>query len=225
MRKIGSFNALEKFGRIRLSKYFFMRDFLYSEIGNFYGIPNHPEDPDLAIQNGTRLATDLLDPLVETFGPISVRSSYRSLAVNAFGNEKGHNCASNEANFAGHIWDETDANGRKGATACIVIPWFADQYENGRDWRDLAWWVHDHLPYSAMNFFPNRAAFNLTWSSEPSRTISSFIPPRGRLLASGGTPGEPIEERRARYRDFPKFRGIRYPVLPEQWAGNARKTG
>ena len=38
MRKIGSYGSLEKFGRIRLSKNFFMRDFLYSEISNFYGI-------------------------------------------------------------------------------------------------------------------------------------------------------------------------------------------
>lgn len=221
MRKIGSFNSLEKFGRIRLSKYFFMRDFLYSEIGNFYGKPNLPEDPALAIESGTRLATDLLDPIVETFGPIAIRSSYRSLSVNACGNEKGHNCASNEANFAGHIWDKIDASGRAGATACIVVPWFADQYENGRDWRDLAWWIHDHLPYSAMTFFPNRAAFNLSWTSAPTRTISSFIAPKGRLLASGSDPSERLEERRSRYHDFPEFRGISYPDVPDQWASRS----
>ena len=34
------FNALEAFGRERLSAHFFMRDFLYSEISAVYGIPN-----------------------------------------------------------------------------------------------------------------------------------------------------------------------------------------
>lgn len=217
VRKIGSCDALENFGRIRLSKYFFMRDFLYSEIGNFYGIPNASDDPKLAIETGTRLATDLLDPLVETFGPIAVRSSYRGLRVNEFGNQKGHNCASNESNFAGHIWDQRDAAGRMGATSCIVVPWFADQYEAGRDWRDLAWWVHDHLPYSAMYFFPNRAAFNLTWSDRPSRTISSYIAPRGRLLASDAVPEENEEQRRRRYADFPPFRGVAMPEVPRAW--------
>lgn len=144
MKRISSMGSLEKLGRVRLSKHFFMRDFLYSEIGNFYGIPNLPENPTLAIEAGTRLATELLDPLVETFGPITVRSSYRSPQVNEFGNKNGHSCARNEANYAGHIWaghiwDIRDAAGRVGASACIVIPWFSDQYEAGRDLRDLAW--------------------------------------------------------------------------------------
>lgn len=50
MKKIETYSALDKFGRIRLSKNFFMRDFLYSEISNFYGIPNLPDNPDLAIE-------------------------------------------------------------------------------------------------------------------------------------------------------------------------------
>lgn len=103
-----------------------MRDFLYLEIGNLHGIPKLPEDPTLAIQCGTRLATELLDPLVETFGPITVRSSYRSPKVNEFGNKNGLSCARNAANYAGHIWGIRDAEGHMGATACIVIPLFAD---------------------------------------------------------------------------------------------------
>ena len=54
MRKPGSVSSLEELGRVRLSENFFMRDMLYSEIANFYGIPNIPDDPDLAIAAGTR---------------------------------------------------------------------------------------------------------------------------------------------------------------------------
>ena len=78
MRKPQSINALEELGRIRLSKSFFMRDFLYSEISNFYKIPNIPDDPDLAIKAGTKLCEELLEPLQETFGRIEIRSAYRS---------------------------------------------------------------------------------------------------------------------------------------------------
>jgi len=39
-------------------------------------------------------------------------SSCRSLTVNEWGHEKGHSCASNKNNFAGHIWDEKDDNGK-----------------------------------------------------------------------------------------------------------------
>ena len=217
MRAITSFDLLERLGRIRLSRHFFLRDFLYSEIANFHVLPNLPDDPELMIAAGTRLATDCLDPLVETFGPIAIRSSYRSPLVNGFGNERGLNCAKNEANFAGHIWDRRDSAGRMGATACIVIPWFADQYDRGRDWRDLAWWLHDHLPYSALQFFPIRAACNLTWREEPERMISSFIAPKGKLLAAGAAPSEDAATRAARSADFPPFRGITYPEIPARW--------
>ncbi|MFN3969917.1 MAG: hypothetical protein ACK4L4_00915 [Gemmobacter sp.] len=209
MRATTSLAALKKLGRVRLSRHFFLRDFLYSEIGSFHAIPNLPEDADLLVAAGTRMATELLDPLVETFGPIAVRSSYRSPAVNAFGNAHGLNCAANAANHAGHIWDRRDAKGRMGACACIVIPWFSDQYDRGRDWRDLAWWIHDHLPYSAMQFFPRRAAFNLTWREDPARRITSYATPRSTLLASGA---EAPPDRANGYRDFPPFRGIAYPV-------------
>jgi hypothetical protein len=225
VRRPGTYTALEDLGRVRLSRHFFLRNFLHSEIGNFYGRPNIPEDPDLAIAAGTRLATELLDPLVETFGPIEIRSGYRSPDLNHFGATEvtPQKCAANPKNYAGHIWDRRDAGGRMGACVSVVVPWFADRYATGdttgdttgsttgRDWRDLAWWVHDHLPYHAMTFFPKLAAFNLTWRESPERTIGSYIPPRGTLLAPGAEPAESLAERRARYAEFPPFRGIRYP--------------
>lgn len=86
MRKPQSVDALETLGRVRLSKLFFMRDFLYSEIANHYGIPNIPNDPDLAIEAGKHLCEELLEPLQATFGRIAIRSAYRSRAVNDLGN-------------------------------------------------------------------------------------------------------------------------------------------
>jgi hypothetical protein len=180
-RRPASMRALEELGRVRLSPNFFMREFLYSEIANFYGIPNIPDDPDLAIKAGRRLCMELLEPLQESFGALAIRSAYRSPAVNDFGNKHGLNCARNEADRAGHIWDQRDRQGRLGATACIVVPWFADRYADGADWRALAWWIHDHLPYHHLQFFPKLAAFNITWREEPERIISSYIAPRGIL--------------------------------------------
>ena len=202
--------GLEALGRVRLSKYFYFRDFLYSEIGSFHRIPNIPDDPDLAIETGRRLCEDLLDPLTETFGPLAIRSGYRAPDLNRFGNENGMSCARNDNPIECHIWDRGRGAARIAGTS-LVIPWFADRYDGGRDWRDLAWWIHDHLPYSEMGFFPKLAAFNLVWRPVPRRTISSYIAPRGTLLAAGDDPAEPAELRRARYADFPPFRGLRYP--------------
>ena len=49
----------EDFGRIRLSKSFFMRDFLYSEIAALRGMANLPDDPDLAVSAGRKLCETL----------------------------------------------------------------------------------------------------------------------------------------------------------------------
>ena len=191
IRKPESVSALDDLGRIRLSKSFFMREFLYSEVANLHGIPNIPDDPDLAVSVGKRLCEELLEPLNSTFGKVVIRSAFRSCEVNGFCNEqqrqkkKGYSCASNEANYAGHIWDRRDADGLSGATACIVIPWFADRYENGEDWRALAWWIHDHLPYSSLYFFPRMAAFNISWHEKPKRRIDSYVEPKGCLTKPG----------------------------------------
>ena len=200
--------SLETMGRQRLSKHFFMRDFLYSEIGSFHRVPNIPDLPDLALERGQAFCTALLDPLEETFGRIAVRSGYRSSALNGFGNARGLNCARNDHPLECHIWDRP---GVAVAGATIVIPWFADRYAAGRDWRDLAWWLHDHLDYSEIWVFPKLCAFNLSWRPVPQRRIDSYVAPRGTLLRAGAEPVEDRAARAARYADFPPFRGIAYP--------------
>ncbi len=203
MKAPKTYTALESLGRVRLSRHFYLRNFLYSEIGNIYGVPNLPDDPDLMIAAGTRLAEDLLEPLVDTFGPIEVRSAHRSPVVNALGNRRGHACSKNDRTRANHIWDQRDAAGRMGACATIVIPWFADRYNTGRDWRDLAFWLSAHLDFHEVWFFPKNAAFNLTWREEPEHRVLSYIAPKGHLA--------PDPDADQRWVDFPRFRGIEFP--------------
>jgi len=185
MRKPESVRSLENLGRVRLSPSFFMRDFLHSEIADFYGIPNIPEEPDVAVAAGRRLCLELLEPLQATFGRLAIRSAYRAPAVNALGNRRGLSCASNGRNYGRHIWDRRDAEGCMGAMATVVVPWFADCHAAGMDWRALAWWIHDNLPYSQLQFFPKLAAFNIGWHERPRRRIDSFIDPRGCLTRPG----------------------------------------
>jgi hypothetical protein len=185
MRSPKSVEALTKLGRVRLSKSFFMRDMLYSEVAAVHGVLNVPEDPDLAIATGTRLCEDLLEPLQDNWGRIAIRSAYRSSELNGFANDmqkagkSGYTCASNEANYARHIWDKRDAEGLTGATACVVVPAFWSARQNIGDWQIMARWIDAHLPYSEVEFFPTYWAFNLSWHERPKRRISSFAEPRG----------------------------------------------
>ncbi|MEN0088777.1 MAG: hypothetical protein AAF737_10130 [Pseudomonadota bacterium] len=220
-RKAGSYTGLEELGRVRLSRHFYMRNFLYSEIANYHARQNMPDDPQLAIAAGEGLCQNLLDPLVETFGPIEIRSGFRSVELNHFGATQitPQKCSRNEENYAGHIWDRRAEDGSMGATVSVVIPWFADQYNAGRDWRDLAWWIYDHLPCSEQCYFPKNAAFNLQWREKPLKDIYSYIEPRGLLVRVEQNAGDVEPSRAGRYSDFPPFRGIVFPDIPSQWSG------
>jgi hypothetical protein len=93
---------LEALGRARLSKSFFLHDFLHSEISQIERVPNIPENPALAIENGRRLCEVLLEPLQATFGRIAIRSGYRSPTINGIGYAKRLGCASNGWNASRH---------------------------------------------------------------------------------------------------------------------------
>jgi hypothetical protein len=186
MRKPQSMRALETLGRVRLSENFFMRDFLHSEIASFYGMQNIPDDPDLAIAAGRKLCEEALEPLMARFGRISIRSGYRSIEVNGFGNRHKLNCGSNEGNFGGHIWDRRSSEGEMGACATIIVHALLPWYERTRQWEPLAWWIHDHLPYDELEFFPHFAAFNYGHGDRQRRRIRSYIPPRRGWLTKPG---------------------------------------
>ena len=183
---IKSFQSAEDFGRVRLSKNFFMREFLFSEIAATEGVNNFPINPQKAIISGQMLCEYLLEPLQHVFGRVSLRSCYRSPDVNGFGSEKGgRNCTNNEDNFARHIWDVDDCDGNFGATACIMLPSFFDEFKGADDWKMLAWWIHDHLGYSRLAFFGDKVtkynssqspiwAFNINWRTNPIKMIESY---------------------------------------------------
>jgi hypothetical protein len=188
MRKPASMRALEELGRVRLSDNFFMRDFLYSEIAAFHGISNVPDDPDLAIVAGKKLCEEALEPLRARFGRLSIRSAYRAPAVNQFGNENNLSCGNNASNFAGHIWDRRTEAGEMGATATIIVHALIPYYERTGHWEALAWWIHDHLPYDELEFFPKFAALNYGHGDRQRRRILSYIPPRRGVLTKPGMP-------------------------------------
>ncbi len=170
------FWKLDQLGRVRLSRNFQMRQFLHSEISAAYGIPNIPDDPDLAIETGRKLCENILEPLTEQFGPLIVRSGFRSAKLNALGAAKGLMCAGNAKNYAYHIWDHRDEEGHTGAAACIVIPRFNAGETELEIWQDLAWWIDANLPYHRLTFFKRDNAFNIGYHEERRAEIFSRNP-------------------------------------------------
>lgn len=158
------YTKLDKLGRVRLSRNFYMRQFLYSEIAVAFGVVNIPDNVQLAIEAGTKLCELVLEPIVAEFGSIVVRSGFRSAKLNALGHAHGLNCASNERNYARHIWDHPDAKGNMGAVACIVIPAFNDGTAKFTTQQELKTHLLDRLPCHRIKFFAKDNALNVGWS-------------------------------------------------------------
>jgi hypothetical protein len=180
MRTPKSVRGAEHLGRVRLSETFFMRDFLYSEIANIHCMTNLPEFSDVAIEAGRALCVSLLEPLQATFGRLAIRSAYRSPWSTPSATPASAT-ALRTRQTKRHIWDQRSADGGMGAMATVVVPWLVDRLETGTKWQAMAWWIHDNLPYSELQFFPKLGAFNVGWHERPRRRITSFAKPRGLL--------------------------------------------
>ena len=161
MRKPQSMRALEELGRVRLSENFFMRDFLHSEIASFYGIPNIPDDPDLAIEAGSR-------PLRRVPRAAPARGSAASRSARPTARPRSTTSATSTSSTADRTSPTTPATSGIGATpAARSAPArrssstpSSPTIERTGHWEALAWWIHDHLPYDDIEFFPKFAAFN-----------------------------------------------------------------
>ncbi|MBF5007447.1 peptidase M15 [Diaphorobacter caeni] len=157
-----------------------MREFLYSEIAVQYGLRNVPDREllDVAIEAGTQLCSQLLEPIQQQFGRIHVRSGYRSFEVNAAGVNR-HNCAADNRGF--HTWDHASEHHGVGATACISVPRISRQVLLGLvPYESIAWWIHDHLPaWSHLEFFAtpehsDEVCFNIGWLEKPLKTMTTW---------------------------------------------------
>ena len=208
MRKPASMKRLEELGRVRLSPNFFMREMLYSEIADFHGIPNTPDDPDLAIAAGTRLCEELLEPLHTTFGQVSIRSAFRSVAVNEYGHErrdKGYklrcDCLEPCAPRVGSARCGRVRGGDRLHRDPLVHPALRRRYFRGRPWPG---------GYMTICRIPTWCSSRNTLLSisggtkKPLRRIESFAPPKG-CLTKPGMPNH-SGDHSSEYPGFPKPR-------------------
>jgi hypothetical protein len=68
----------EKLARVRLSKNFILRDFLFSTESAARGFSNYPEDPDMVIRAGKALCEKVLEPVLAKWGRFWITFAYIS---------------------------------------------------------------------------------------------------------------------------------------------------
>ena len=152
---------LEDFGRIRLSKSFLVRDFLYSEAADYFGMSNLPQKPDLMITTGRELCRRILEPLTATFGPLHIHTGYLADEI----------CAITDQPSDPFQWDRTEDNDGIGAGAEIFIPGLPEQLINQGAWRSIACWVSEKLPIHQAVFNLERRTITVSWNSRPGRAV------------------------------------------------------
>ena len=179
MRKPRTVRSAETFGRVRLSQSFFMRDFLYSEIANLHGLAEparRPRPGDRRRPEAVRASARTAAGDVRAAGdPVGLsRPGGQRLRQRAFPELRLERTQS-RAPYLGSAqrgWRHR-RDGQLGRALAGRPP------RSGATWQAMAWWIHDHLPYSELQFFPKLAAFNIGWHEKPRRRISSFVPRAG----------------------------------------------
>ena len=152
---------LEDFGRIRLSKSFLVRDFLYSEAADYFGMSNMPQKPDLMVTTGRELCRRILEPLTATFGPLHIRTGYLADEI----------CAITDQPNDPFQWDRAENGVGIGAGAEIVIPGLPEQLINQGAWRSMAYWFSEKLPIHQAIFSLERCTITVSWNSRPERAV------------------------------------------------------
>lgn len=161
---------------VRVGKYFVLSDFLYSQDATIQGIPNCPflESPEVEGMRG--LCREILDPVVDQFGPVSITFGYASPQLW----QKWH--GQNTELYGLHLF--RPPQGGIGGAADIVI------HSHRRDPRPVLNWVRDNCVYDRLIIFPGSEILCLAWTEvKPRYECKEWVWAEGENLAQYVTAG------------------------------------
>jgi hypothetical protein len=172
---------------VRVSKYFLLSDFLYSDDACRFGIKNYPmfELPYTPEIEGIKgLCNHILDPVVEEFGHTSITFAYCGTDLWRFW--KGE-----KAKLEGNLHTFRPAPGGIGGAADICV-------HGQRDPRVVANWIKYHCPYDRIILYPNSEILCVAWTErEPRYEYKEWVlDDRERLYVNAREDGPRIPQRR-----------------------------
>jgi hypothetical protein len=130
-----------------------LSDFLYSEAAAKKGIANVPPTFDgMEVESIKKLCENILDPVVDRFGAISITYGYVSPALHkaTFPGSKPsiHNCSPSGGAYLG--------------AACDF------QHHNTEvSHRDILFWIADNCTYDRLILYPGSTIICVAWSDKP----------------------------------------------------------
>lgn len=156
---------LDAFSKIRLSRHFLMRDFLYSSSATVRGIANTPEDPEMTVRAGKALCERVLEPLLTRFGPLAITFGYQCRqALDCYLPASARKLGPTSSNP--HQWDR-GTFGDAIYARVDVLPYAVEDGEVSRD--EVGRWMMYELDIDLLMQWSRSNVFCITIGPKPRR--------------------------------------------------------
>lgn len=190
--------SYEQLARIRISKNFILREFLFSTTAASYGATNYPEDPAMVVRAATALCQMLLEPIEQRFGRCAITFGYQSREVIdadlSDAQRRANPNSSNPHNFDRGTWgDEVYAR-------VDILPYCVEDGAVSK--QEFGHWLMHNLDVDLLMQWTRSNVFCLTISPKPRRVWIEW-----------GNPGNG-EPRQTRLMGADYWQNI-YPTLPD----------
>jgi hypothetical protein len=145
---------------VRVGKHFMLSDFLYSETAVEKGIANFPPFDGMEVESLRGLCTNILDPVVEQFGALSITYGYSApeLHRRIYGSRPLgiHNCVA-------------PGQSTLGAAADILVHSMQDKP------REVLLWIKATCVYDRLILYPGSSIVCTAWANRPRRHAKEWV--------------------------------------------------
>lgn len=158
-------NQIEALARIRLSKNFILRDFLYSTECAARGLSNYPEDPGAVVRAGKALCEKVLEPVTEHFGRPAITFAYQSRECIDYGLSKAKREEDPHSSNP-HSWDRRTF-GDEVYARIDILPYCVEDGLVTK--REFGYWLMHNLDLDLVMQWRRSNVFCITISPRPRR--------------------------------------------------------
>lgn len=167
------YQSLERFSRTRLSKTFYMRDFLFSGHSSAAGVHSYPvDDVDQVLRSGKELCERLLEPILERFGRFIITYGYTNrLGMDGLLSRKEQLKVWSKSNP--HHWDR-GTFGKQVYARVDILPLCVEDGEVSK--KEFGEWVMNNLDVCLLMQWRKSNVFCITISPRPRRVWLEWVP-------------------------------------------------
>lgn len=156
---------IEALARVRLSKNFILRDFLFSAECAARCASNYPEDPDAVIRAGKALCERVLEPVAEHFGRPAITFGYMCREVIDMGMSEAERLANYHSSNP-HHWDR-GTFGEEVYARIDILPFCVEDGEVSK--HEFGHWLMHNLDIDLLMQWRRSNVFCITISPRPRR--------------------------------------------------------